>query len=74
MCALNRIETLVDYLRGTCHSLAEGCVTCGFTEDDLTDGERAYLDEHIIQCELCSWWEDSGEVDDNQLCDQCADE
>jgi hypothetical protein len=71
---VKHIDELIDYLRGTAHSLAEGCVACGLSEDHLTDGERAYLNEHIICCELCGWWEEAGEVNDDQQCDQCAED
>lgn len=73
MAAKKKINVLIEYLTGTCHSLDEGCRHCDYAggEDDLTKEERSYLDEHIGCCDLCGWWDERGCINDEEICDDC---
>ena len=72
-----RIQTLIDYLQGTCKSLGEGCNDLEIDEEDLTDDELEELDLQIFNCSQCGWWseicEDSGTGEGEFICNDCAD-
>lgn len=71
--AEDRITILIDYLKGTCHSLDDACETFGFQEDDLTPEELEQLDEEIFCCGTCDWWHESDEACgyDANMCESC---
>jgi len=71
-----QVSDLVQYLIGTCHSLAEGCTACGFEEEELTPEMLQAIDEEIFQCNGCGWWEevcDRNDLNGDALCSDCLD-
>ncbi len=71
-----QVSDLVQYLIGTCHSLAEGCAACGFEEEELTPEMLQAIDEEIFQCNGCGWWEevcDRNDLNGDALCSDCLD-
>lgn len=65
------VQVLIDYLRGTCQSLAEGVAVCceGMDADDLTDEDTQTIDENIFRCGECDWW-----CENDEMNEQCDDE
>lgn len=72
--ASNKIEGLIEHLRGTCKSLDEGCEQL-FDHDstELTLDECGELDEAIFCCETCGWWCERSEESEGEPghCDEC---
>lgn len=67
-----------DALIGTCSSLEDALSTVfGEENSDLIQFDielLCRLDDHTMQCNSCSWWCETGELDDDQICDDCRDE
>lgn len=70
-----KIDTVGESLLGTASSLDDE-LQKEFGEDaEITDFDTALLqrlDDHTMQCEACGWWCETGELDDNQECDDCT--
>jgi hypothetical protein len=64
---------LIEHLRGTCKSLAQGCTDFGTDEDLLCQEDLAAIDAEIFLCESCGWWcERSEEKEDEPgVCIEC---
>lgn len=71
-----KLQELIDTLRGTCAGLAETCEHMGFMEDDLTQSQLEEIDDQIFCCEGCGWWDEISELSDTeaQLCRDCAED
>lgn len=55
-------------LLDTCNSLSEFA-----TDDEVSDPNFcSALDDLVMCCEQCSWWVDADEVNDDQICEECA--
>lgn len=68
------LTSLVDYLRGSSNTLAEGMRACGYEECDEDDAAvRAEHDGEIFYCE-CGWWCETDEEDGDGLCEDCSTE
>ncbi len=64
--AQTKAQELADELLGTCEPLDDEVI------DDL---DLCFaLDEIVRQCETCSWWVRTHEVDDDGNCKQCQEE
>jgi hypothetical protein len=73
-----KMDRVAEYLRGTCKSLEEGLAT-EFGEDgtDILEFDTELLrrlDDQILECQGCNWWCETGEVNDDTLCTDCAPE
>jgi hypothetical protein len=69
-----QLRQLAENLMGTTDSIetaleALGLDQCDF---DVTDVEDALLDYNVELCPGCSWWFDSGELNDGEGCDDCV--
>lgn len=54
-------------LLGTCAMLEQFA-----TPEEIAD--RAFcaaLDEQVMECQCCGWWCESGEMNDDQHCEEC---
>jgi hypothetical protein len=69
-----RVQELADDLTGTCQTLADVCKKHGFAEEDLSMAELGQLDEIVFCCECCGWWDEAGEQDVNQNCEDCRED
>ena len=77
-----KIDDMINYLQGSCKSLAEYFVANedeygDMEEDDLTDKDYSDLEDHIFLCTACNWWceegTNHGENGDNE-CDDCFED
>lgn len=68
---------LVDGLQGSCISLYS--VVDSLSEEDqklFYDNEDEileYIDNHIFECECCSWWCELTELTYDLICNDCKD-
>ncbi len=74
-----KVDELIEYLQGTCHSLFEGCVACEFSEEDLTLDQFNEIDSRIFSCDNCGWWyerceEGMNAPDGYTMCESCCNE
>lgn len=72
-----QVNTLINYLQGTCMSMSESCEDLNFSEDDLTIKQLQEIDNWIFQCSGCGWWCERGEAHDvngEDMCDDCYEE
>lgn len=71
---LSLIRKVADELCGTCKS-ADDVIEEHFGEGvTLTDLDMLLLhelDDITMQCEGCGWWCETGELDDDQVCEDC---
>lgn len=69
---------LIDDLRGTCQTIDSALdkMLVPMTEDDLTPGDHAAIDDQIFECESCGWWCEQGEQAEghDDTCSDCATE
>lgn len=57
-------------LLGSCDDLSAHC-----TEVERDNPQFcAALDDDVMLCELCGWWVDSSEVDEDGNCHECAED
>lgn len=66
----DQIESLIEYLQGTCKSFDEGLTEVlgvGVELEHLSEDNHNQIDHAIFRCEECSWWYERGEesTDDN---------
>lgn len=75
---LARMLNAADRLLGTCKNLEdvlesefgeEGAYLLNFDAELLRE-----LDDATMMCEACNWWCEPGELDDDQICDDCRKE
>lgn len=73
-----KMDEVGEALVGTCSSLEDAlAVIFGEDNTDLMIYDSALLirlDDHTMQCEECNWWCETGELDDNQICDDCRED
>ncbi|MGV8961910.1 MAG: hypothetical protein ACOH2V_00835 [Candidatus Saccharimonadaceae bacterium] len=70
------LRRLIDYLQGTCKSLAKGCDVCEIEEDDLSKENLEDLENEIFHCDSCGWWCGASESNDGNenICTDCYDD
>ena len=73
------LDTLIEYLKGTCKSMQEGVNSLyeGMDEDDLAMSDIEAIEEEIGNCSRCGWWvevNEINEVDSEQVCDGCLED
>ena len=73
-----RVNTLIEYLQGTCKSLSEACNEHDIEHESLTQAELDELDNHIFECPVCNWWYETSEMQtaDNgeNVCSECLED
>lgn len=63
-------QEAADDLLGSCQSLSD-VVECG------EDSDQAFceaVDALVMCCDCCGWWVETGDLDDQGNCSDCADE
>lgn len=71
-------DAVGDALLGSCADIDQ-VLADTFNDPDATimDFEPSLLhrvEEITVQCECCGWWVESGTVNDNGECEDCADD
>lgn len=67
----HQISDVADDLRGTTQDIGAVLRVHGVESfDELTEDDCFVLDSIVLLCELCGWWCDSDEMEDD-LCDEC---
>lgn len=70
----DQIRVLAEELRGTCQDLSAVLRRdYNLDENDLSVEECMELDDIVLRCESCGWWEESILVSDGE-CDDCVDQ
>ena len=66
------IQQIANDLKGTAQSL-DALLAEGYgTEFSEVPTELLYLlDQEVMQCVNCGWWEDSENINDDQVCEEC---
>lgn len=71
-----KIQEVADALLGTCKN-ADDVISeiygAGTTLCDLSMGDCEKLDAITMECSICGWWTEADDVDDDQVCSECAD-
>lgn len=72
-----KVQAIGEALLGTCES-ADTVAQRIFQDEglSLTDLDITLLeelDDITMQCECCGWWCEPGELNDNQVCNDCED-
>jgi len=66
---------LVEHLRGSCTTLAQGFQAFDLDEGLETDKRFCdYLDSELMLCEECGWWAETHEIDEDGKCEECQDD
>ena len=56
-------EQLIQYLQGSCHTLADAVeYMFQIEEDDLSDENRDQIDDELTLCEMCHWWSENSNI------------
>ncbi len=65
-----RVKKCADELRGTINDLEDV-----LTEDEVEDQEfLSSLDEEVMECATCGWWEDAADFDEDGNCSDCYED
>lgn len=77
----NRLKMLLvaEDLQGTCQRL-EDALTRQFGDDSGDDVDTTdigiellrVLDDQVMECEGCQWWCETSDLNDDQVCSDCA--
>lgn len=67
------VNELAEHLEGTCKTFSQGCEDLGLKEDELKPDFLSNFSEYIFCCEICGWWCEVGEMDENGDCKDCSD-
>lgn len=68
------IQKIANDLRNTALSLDDILVEDYGTEFSEVPTELLdLLDEYVMQCVCCGWWEDSEKINDDQVCEECEE-
>lgn len=65
---------VADELRGSAQSLQTVLENQGVELDDATLDWLHELDDLVLCCEQCGWWDDADRFNDDQVCAECSDE
>ena len=68
------IEDVIQDLMGTCQSLEVVLAEKGLEPETLTEAQTAQLDEGVACCDLCSWWDESCNMNEDGICEDCVAE
>ena len=73
---LEKMQQVGETLLGTCES-ADKVIQDVFEDESLTLTELPIealhrLDEIAMECQVCNWWFEPHELNDDQVCDDCA--
>lgn len=66
-----KIAEMAERLEGTCNSLNDE-LNSTFGDEDLSTDAALYLDSLVMECEQCNWWCEPSELNDDQICADCA--
>lgn len=72
-----KMSRVAEGLLGTCKSVDDALCEIFGNDVDLTDFETPlleHLDDQVMCCEECGWWFETGELNDDQVCTDCAPE
>jgi hypothetical protein len=76
MSSLNKSDliAIAERLQGTCVSIDEILnEDYGIDFTDLTTAQLEELDDRVLHCDVCGWWDDASEFNEDQICNECAD-
>jgi hypothetical protein len=68
------VHDLISNLNGSCNTINEE-LPYGMDEEDLTEEDRAVINETIFECDTCGWWYDIEEMNESEggenICSDC---
>ncbi len=65
---------IAEDLRGTCKSLDEVLITFGLSFDGIPQELLGRLDDEVMECQVCGWWYETHDLNDDQICNECEEE
>lgn len=75
---MERIDKIIEDLKGTCNSIDGVCADHGCDFTDLTSKELDQLDNEIFECFVCGWWcemsEECGVNSGENTCSDCCED
>jgi len=73
------LQNIMDFLRGSCGTLAQACQAYDYEEEDLTAEQLDEIKQEMFVCTSCGWWHEQHESsehspDGENYCIECGDE
>ncbi len=65
---------IAEELTGTCNDLNHVLEERGIEFNDISIELLTVLDNEAMDCQLCGWWHESHELNDDQICKDCEDD
>lgn len=70
---VTQIAEVAEDLRGTCQSLEEVLKAHGLPgQDRLSMMSLGAIDDIVLNCEECGWWEEAELVNEDGICNDCS--
>ncbi len=69
-----KISEIAEALQGTCQSLATALEYQGLEEHDTPQDMLEELDGLVMLCEVCGWWCEPFEMNDDNICNDCEED
>lgn len=64
---------VAEELRGTCSDLDSVLEGRGIDIDSVPSDMLSVLDDQVLLCDVCGWWCESSEVNDDSVCNECEE-
>ena len=74
---LEKIRKVADFLIGTCKAVDDALCDQfgeGVTLTDINFMLLQELDSITTECDSCGWWCEPSELNEDQICNDCADD
>ncbi len=65
---------IAEELTGTCQDLNKVLEERGIEFNNISVELLTVLDNETMDCQLCGWWCESHELNDDQICKDCEDD
>lgn len=66
------IGEVLNSLQGSCNTLSDVLETLyEIDEEALTNEDRQYIGNEIFRCDVCGWWYEISEQEDDNTCSDC---
>ncbi len=65
---------IAEELNGTCNDLNKALEDRGIEFNRLSVELLTELDNAVMDCQVCGWWHETDELNDDQICKDCEEE
>ncbi len=62
---------IAEELNGTCGDLNKALESRGIEFNQLSVELLGKLDDEVMDCQVCGWWYETHELNDDQICNDC---